>query len=264
MRKVGRHAKPSPHRMEPRLFQTLLEQRACSDCVLKPMCKPAIVRPDELERMSDHVLPRRSLSAGERLYEQGQKVRSLFVSQAGVFKTETSAADGRLQVLGFHFPGELMGLEAIAGMRFRADAFALEPAVICEIPLSALETAASRQPEFQHHLLQAAGSCLADQQEHVELLAMRQADERVALFLIGLLQRAERISGKEEASIHLAMGRTDLASYLCLTIETVSRTFSSLRDAGILGVQGRHLTVLDRQRLIGMSGSEGAKSTRRA
>ncbi|MFY7851481.1 MAG: helix-turn-helix domain-containing protein [Brevundimonas sp.] len=250
--------------METRLFQTLLEQRACSDCVLKPMCKPAIVKPDELERMSNHVLPRRSLRAGERLYERGQKVRSLFVSQAGVFKTESLATDGRLQVLGFHFPGELMGLEAIAGMHFRADAFALEPAAICEIPLSALETAASRQPDFQHHLLQAAGSCLAEQQEHVELLAMRQADERVALFLFGLLQRAERISGKEETAIHLAMGRTDLASYLCLTIETVSRTFSALRDAGILAVQGRHLTVVDRQRLLTMAGSDIAKGARRA
>jgi CRP/FNR family transcriptional regulator len=250
--------------METRLFQTLLEQRACSDCVLKPMCKPAIVKPDELERMSDHVLPRRSLGAGERLYARGQPVRSLFVSQAGVFKTETLASDGKLQVLGFHFPGELMGLEAIGGQRFRADAFALEPAVICEIPLTALETATSRQPEFQHHLLQAAGSCLADQQDHVELLAMRQADERVALFLVGMLERAERLAGKEEASIHLAMGRTDLASYLCLTIETVSRTFSALRDAGILGVQGRHLAVLDRQRLLGMAKSDAAKGAKRA
>lgn len=122
----------------------------------------------------------------------------------------------------------------------------------------------SRRPEFQQQLLKAAGSCLADQQEHVGRLAMRQADERLALFLVGLLQRAERISGREEESIHLAMGRSDLGSYLCLAIETISRTFSALRDAGILVVQRRHLRVLDRSRLMKTAGVSQIEESRRA
>jgi CRP/FNR family transcriptional regulator len=246
------------------LLHSLFEQRSCTDCVLKPICKPAVVRPDDIEQLSNFVVPRRSVPAGHRIFEQGGKVRSLFVSQAGAVKTETLSSDGNIQVLGFHFPGELMGLEAMAAGTFRASAVTLEPGVICEIPLTALDVAAGRRPELQTHLLQALGSCLSSQQDHVELLAMRQADERIAMFLVGLLERSEAVSGAEEEVIHLAMGRSDLGSYLCMTIETVSRSLSALRDDGILNVHGRRLVVVDRARLFAKAGVPMSRVTRSA
>lgn len=261
---VGRLWSLPAHAMATRLFQSLLDQRACEECVLKPMCRPAIVRPDELEQLADRVMPRRTVAMGERIYEQGSRVRSLYISQAGVLKTEVLTAEGQVQVLGFHFPGELMGLEAVAGGRFRASAVALEPCIVCEVPLDALETAASRRPEFQSQLLHAAGSCLASQQDHLSLLAMRQADERIALFLVGLLDRSELRSGHRESTIHLAMGRSDLGSYLCLTIETVSRTLSAMRDGGLLDVKGRSLVVLDRAQLFARAGVPLQPSARKA
>lgn len=250
--------------MSSSLLQSLIEERSCTHCVLKPMCRPAIVRPDDVETLAGAVLPRRQVPVGARVYEQGSPIRALYVSQGGVLKTETLNADGQFQVIGFHFPGELMGLEAMAGGHFRASAVAVEPAMVCEIPLDALERVASRDPDFQRQLLRAAGTCLAHQQDHLELLALRQADERLALFLVGLLERSEAVSGRSEDVIHLPMGRSDLGNYLCLTIETISRAFSRLRDAHILDVNGRHLRILNRASLIERSKVSPEELSRKA
>ena len=202
-----------------------------------------------MELLAGSVLPRRQIPAGTAVYRQGDQVRALFVSQGGVLKTETLGVDGQAQVIGFHFPGELIGVEAFDSGRFRASALALEPASVCEIPIAALERVASQDPSFQRQLMRAAGSCLAHQQDHIELLSLRQADERIALFLVGMLERTEAATRAEQTLIHLPMNRSDIASYLCLNNETVSRSFSRLRDDGVLGVNGRHVRVLDRGRL---------------
>lgn len=246
------------------LLKTLLEHRSCAECVLKPMCRPAIVRADEVETLAGVVIPRRPVAARAPIYKQGGEVRALFVSQGGVIKTEKLGHDGRAQVIGFHFPGELMGLEAMEGGRFRASAIALEPAIVCEIPIAALERVASRDPAFQHQLIRAAGSCLSRQQDHVELLALRQADERIAIFLLGLLDRIEALSGRNETVLQLPMSRGDLASYLCMTIETVSRGFSRMRDERILDVRSRHLRVLDRDKLALLANLQPEAPARRA
>lgn len=245
-------------------LSSLIEQRSCADCVLKPMCRPALVRPDQIEILAASVLPRKRIPAGTRVYEQGAQIRALFVSQGGVLKTELIGADGQLQVLGFHFPGELMGLEALDRGRFRASAVAVEPVTVCEIPVTALERVASRDAGFQHQLMRAASSCVSHQQDHLELLSLRQADERIALFLLGMLDRLEAASGKAESMVFLPMNRTDIASYLCLTIETVSRSFTRLRDAGVISVDGRQIGIRDRDRLATLSRIVPCTSSRRA
>lgn len=243
---------------------TLIEQRSCADCVLKPMCRPALVRPDEIELLAASVLPRKQIPAGTRVYEQGGQVRALFVSQRGVLKTELIGSDGQVQVIGFHFPGELMGLEALDRGRFRASAVAVESATVCEIPVAALERVASRDAAFQHQLMRAASSCVSHQQDHLELLSLRQADERIALFLLGMLDRREAASGRPESVVLLPMSRTDIAGYLCLTIETVSRSFTRLREAGVIGVDGRQIGILDRDRLTALSKVPPSLLSRRA
>lgn len=181
-----------------------------------------------------------------------------------MLKTQTVGADGQTQVIGFHFPGELMGLEALHRGHFRSSAIAVESSTICEIPVAALERIASRDAVFQQQLMRAMGTCFARQQDHLELLAMRQADERIAIFLFGLLNRSEAASGQVESLIHLPMSRSDIGNYLCLTTETVSRGFSRLRDDGILGVNGRHLRILDRKRLMARARTPAGSSMRQA
>lgn len=230
-------------------LQSLLERRVCADCVLKPVCRPALVQPDEIEAFAGVVIPRRPVAAGTRIYDQGRPLRSLFVSQRGMLKTEVLQPQGDAQVIGFHFPGELMGLEALSQGRHRASTVALEAALVCEIPLAVLDKVVAERPDVQHRLMKGLGDCLSRQQEHVEALAPKAADERIALFLFGLLERLESVAGQSLPGLSLPMGRSEIGSYLCLSMETVSRGFTRLRDDGIIAVSGRRIGILDRERL---------------
>ena len=102
-------------------LKALAGQRSCDECVLHPLCKPALVGIDDIERLSGAVLPRRPMTKDAVLFRAGEPMRSVFVSQLGGFKTVALSEGGEEQVIGFYFPGELIGLEGLGDGRFRAD-----------------------------------------------------------------------------------------------------------------------------------------------
>jgi len=239
-------------------LKQLFGQRRCDECVLHPLCKPAVVGIEEFERLAGSVLSRRPMERDSVLFRAGETLRSVFISQNGSFKTVAVNEAGDEQVIGFYFPGELIGLEGLGDGRFRADAVALELAHVCEVPLPALERVAAQRPEMQRQLIRAMGAGMARHQDHLEMLGRKQAQERLAMFLHGLSERQERL-GRDPLQLHLAMSRSDIGSYLSLVIETVSRGLSKLQDEGIIAVKGRHLRVLDARRLADLAhGGEAA------
>lgn len=236
-------------------LKALAGERKCDECVLLPMCKPASMGIEDIERLSGNVLARRPLPRDAVLYRAGEPVRSMFISQNGSFKTVAVSESGEEQVIGFYFPGELIGLEGLGDGRFRNDAVALEAAQVCEVPLPALERVAAQRPEFQRQMMRAMGEGMARHQDHLELLGRKQAQERLAMFLHGLCERQERL-GRDSRHLHLPMSRSDIGSYLSLVIETVSRGLSKLQDDGVIAVKGRHLQVLNAGRLAEMARGE--------
>jgi CRP/FNR family transcriptional regulator len=235
-------------------------QRSCDECVLHPLCKPALAGIDEIERLSGSVLARRPLARDAVLFRAGESMRSVFVAQSGGFKTVAMSESGDEQVIGFYFPGELIGLEGLRDGRFRTDAVALESTQVCEVPLAALERVAAQRPEFQRQMLKAVGEGMARHQDHLELLGRKQAQERLAMFLHGLSERQQRL-GRDPTHLHLPMSRSDMGSYLSLVIETVSRGLSRLQDDGVIAVKGRHLQVLDAGRLAELAHGDGDDGT---
>lgn len=247
-------------------LKALAGQRSCDECVLHPLCKPAVAGVEEFERLSGSVLARRPLGKDAVLFRAGEPMRSVFVAQSGGFKTVAMSEAGDEQVIGFYFPGELIGLEGLRDGRFRTDAVALEAAQVCEVPLAALERVAAQRPDFQRQMLKAVGEGMARHQDHLELLGRKQAAERLAMFLLGLSERQQRL-GRDPGHLQLPMSRSDMGSYLNLVIETVSRGLSKLQDDGVIAVKGRHLQVLDAARLADLAhgeveGHEGRLSRR--
>lgn len=238
-------------------LRALAGQRSCDECVLHPLCKPALIGIDDIERLAGAVLPRRPMGKDTVLFRAGEPMRSVFVAQSGGFKTVAMNKAGDEQVIGFYFPGELIGLEGLGDGRFRTDAVALEAALVCEVPLAAFERVAAQRPGFQRQMLKALGEGMARQQDHLELLGRKQAQERLAMFLHGLCERQKRL-GRDPERLHLPMSRSDMGSYLGLVIETVSRGLSKLQDDGIIAVKGRHLQVLQRERLAQLAHGDDA------
>lgn len=224
-------------------------RRSCSQCSLSELCLPAGISVDDLDRLDRLVKQRRPLERGDSLYRDGSSMSGLYVARTGTFKTVAISEDGLEQVLGFHLPGELMGLDGLAEGSHRCSAVALEDALVCEVASSALTDVAAQIPGLQAQLLRVMGRSAARDQDHLQLLARKQPRQRMALFLRSLSDRMQQL-GHPADSLNLPMSREELASYLGLVIETVSRTLSRMQDDGIIVVDGRRLTLLDRQRLV--------------
>jgi len=223
-------------------------RRSCAQCSLQVLCLPATIGNDDIARLDRIVLNRRPLARGDSLFRSGQPLGSLYVAREGAFKTVALDSEGTPQVLGFHLPGELLGLDALGSGHHRSEAVALTQANVCEVPLAQLEAIASQVPGLQHQLLRIMGQGMNRDQSHIEMLGRRNAQERLAIFLHQLAERY-RALGRSGDSFTLPMSREDIASYLGLVIETVSRTLGKMQDDGIIAVNARQITIVDSARL---------------
>lgn len=223
-------------------------RRGCANCSLQQLCLPAGISLADLDRLDELVRRRRPLARGDFLFRAGAPLAALYVARDGAFKTLALSEEGDLQVIGFHLPGELIGLDALGTGTHRCDAVALAPASVCEVPFNELGQIAAQVPGLQRQLLRVMGQRMDRNQVHVEMMGRRHASERMAMFLHSLSERFCEL-GKPAHEFSLPMSREDIASYLGLVIETVSRTFSRLQDDGIISVRGRKLQILDPQRL---------------
>jgi len=199
-------------------------------------------------------LNERCLTAREPLFREGDDTRYLFEVLEGVLCNYKIFADGRRQVISFAFPGELVGFGH--GPEYRFDCEALSSARVQIIPKVGLLSAARERPELGERLLEIAASQVAGMQAHSMLLGRKTAAERIATFLVELAERA----GKEDEApirLHLPMTRADIADYLGLTVETVSRNITKLKMKGIISLPSLGMvTVLDIERLRDLAESE--------
>lgn len=203
---------------------------------------------DDVEKLESIIKRSRPLRRGDHLFECDQKFHSLFAVKTGSIKTYSLGPDGTEQVLGFHLPGELLGLDAIQGDTHRCSARVLETSSVCELPFDRLEELAGHIPSLQHQLFRLLSKEIGQDADMVALLGRSPADERLASFLLSLSERYHR-RGFSAREFILSMSRQEIGSYLGLALETVSRLFTRFQDDGILQVDRKHITILDMDRL---------------
>lgn len=219
--------------------------RFCSTCAFSSACLAQGIDKRELNDLHmlvEHVGP---LSAGSHIFRERDAFNAIAAVREGTVKTWRVDRDGREQVLGFHLPGEVIGLSAIDGERYPCNADALDRVQLCRFSFEKVATLATRLPGLQRELFR----LLSRDISHAERLAADlPADARLAAFLLEL---SERMAGAEGAlsRLRLAMPRADIANYLRLAPETVSRLFRRFRDESLLVVHGREVEITDRDRL---------------
>jgi CRP/FNR family transcriptional regulator len=196
----------------------------------------------ELHVLVEHVGP---LAAGSHIFRAGDAFNAIAAVREGTVKTWRVDRDGREQVLGFHLPGEVIGLSAIDGERYPCNADALETVQLCRFSFTKVATLATRLPGLQRELFR----LLSRDITHAERLAADlPADARLAGFLLDLSTRMSKSDAKVDR-LRLSMPRADIANYLRLAPETVSRLFRRFRDDLLLRVRGREVEITDRHRL---------------
>lgn len=224
---------------------------ACSDCSLRDLCLPLGLSVDDMRILEGSVKGRRKLKKGDFLYRAGDPFHSLFAIRSGSTKTCEIAADGSVQITGFHLPGELLGIDAISSEKHPCDVIALEPTELCDLPFAKLETMARALPGLQHQLFRLMSREIVEEETQLLMLGRMKAEERLATFLLSIARRYQRL-GLSQTDLRLPMSRQDLGDYLGLALETVSRLFSRFQEAKLISVQGRSIKLLDMTRLKGV------------
>lgn len=217
---------------------------ACSSCSLRELCMPIGLTPGELERLDEMVASRRKVRRREVLFHDGERFTSLFAIRTGVFKTRVAAEDGRDQVTGFQMAGEIIGLDGIVHDHHTCDAVALEDAEVCVMPFHRIEQLSREVPALQRHVHQIMSREIVREHGVMLLLGSMRAEERLAAFLLNLIQRLHA-RGFSRTEFVLRMTREEIGSYLGLTLETVSRTLSKFMEDGIVQVEKRNLRIAD-------------------
>ena len=217
---------------------------ACSNCNLRELCMPLGLNDDELKRLDDLVATRRKVLRGDNLYRNGEKFSALYAIRTGFFKTTVATEDGRDQVTGFQMAGEVIGLDGIVSEHHTCDAVALEDAEVCVMNFDRIEDLSREINALQRHVHKIMGREIVREHGVMLLLGSMRAEERLAAFLLNLVQRLHE-RGFSQSELVLRMTREEIGSYLGLKLETVSRTFSKFVEEGIVEVKQRHVRILN-------------------
>jgi CRP/FNR family transcriptional regulator, anaerobic regulatory protein len=216
----------------------------CASCSMRELCLPVGLESDAMGRLDEVISSRTRVKKRASLYRPGGRFTALYAIRLGTFKTLVLAEDGREQIVGYHMAGEIIGLDGIGDDRYACQAIALEDSEVCVLPFHQLDQLALDVPTLRRNLYRLISRDLCRDQEMMLLLGSRCAEERLALFLLNLAQRY-RARGYSASEFVLRMTREEIASYLGLKLETVSRLFSSLQEQGLIQVQGRAIKLLD-------------------
>ncbi len=217
---------------------------ACSSCNLKELCMPLGLTPDELDRVDEVVAARRKVKRGTTLFRTGERFTSLFAIRTGFFKTSVVSEDGKDQVTGFQMAGEIIGLDGIVNDQHTCDAVALEDAEVCVMPFDRVEEISRDVISLQRHVHKIMSREIVREHGVMLLLGSMRAEERLAAFLLNLVQRLNA-RGFSKTELVLRMTREEIGSYLGLKLETVSRTFSKFVEDGIVEVKQRHIRIVN-------------------
>jgi CRP/FNR family nitrogen fixation transcriptional regulator len=191
-----------------------------------------------------------SLRSGRELYAEGDGANYWYRVTSGVVRTCKLLPDGRRQIDDFLFPGDFFGLEASSEHCVGAEA--VTNASVVSYSRSRLDAMAADDARLSARLLQLTLKRLGKAHQRLLLLGRKTAEEKLATFLLEMLDRSE-----EADAVDLPMSRTDIADYLGLTIETVSRTFSIFKRDGVVELPTAHRVAnIDRDALEQLTGDE--------
>lgn len=225
---------------------------ACSTCAVRERAICQSLCEGDLQALSQ-MGRRHTVASGETLMWQGDEDMVVGNVIEGVLKLATSTSDGREQTLGIVYPSDFIGRPF--GRTSGHSVVALSDAKVCTFPRSAFDRFAEDHPDLEHKLLQRTLTELDRSRQWMVLLGRKSAGERLAAFLLDMADRLGAEDAQGNIRFELPFGRQDIADLLGLTIETVSRQITKLREDGAIATPDRRgIVVLDRDWLVDSAG----------
>ncbi len=237
-----RDIEQSAGRMRPRAAD-------CRSCHSAVFCVPGHTEPGvqtAFECLVEQIGP---LPAGTRYIAMGDPFDAIYAIKSGQVKTARVDSDGNDEVLGLHLPGELVGLDALAGSRYRCDATLLDTGVLCRISFPRVADLALVWPTLQARLFQLFSAALQTPRYSVD----HPVEMRLAGFLLDLSSRWKQ-RGFSSTEFSIALPRQDIARLLAMRKETMSRVFARFEEQGFVRTDRKHVTLLNLEALRRQAG----------
>ena len=232
-------------------YENLPADHPCAGCEIRMRTFCSVLDARELEQFRCQGSTSR-LEPGRPLFHQGDPADVIFNLTKGSLRLYKLLADGRRQVTGFLYPGDFLGISVDDEHAFSAEA--LEESQLCWFPRARFDDFVDDHSAMERELYRMAAHELAAAQQQFVLLGRKTATERLASFLVLLFERTERPMAGVSGMLRLPMSRSDIADYLGLTKETVSRVISALKRERVIRLESLDLVqILDRDRLDQLS-----------
>lgn len=218
--------------------------KACTDRISLTGERPGQDCGSDVFKLVNLMAGRRRVHQGELLYRERDRFEFIYAVHSGSFKSTLALPDGCEQVKLFHVAGELLGLDGVANGRHASGAAALEDSEISTVSYRQLAELTAAVTDVQHAIIRLISREIVRGNCHMVMLGSLNASQRLAAFL---LNQSQDLSARGYSAIefNLKMTRSDIGSFLGLTLETISRTFTDLQQQRLLKVDRRHIIILD-------------------
>lgn len=217
----------------------------CQDCVMNPVCGPVISGSSQLSLSDSYLTKRCAIQPGEQAFEKHAPLKDIFAVCSGVFKLCDKNEDGEEKIIGFRLPGELLGDDAISPKRYNYKAIAIGKASLCKVSISQLVDCSAAVPNLQIQFIS-----LLTKQNYLNhqginaIVAKKTAESLLVAFLLNIATRINA-SNEQTWQFDLPMSRDDVANFLGLRRETLSRILTKLQKENLIMIQGKNMKLLN-------------------
>lgn len=217
----------------------------CKHCRIRERCLPGKINKNLFKQSTLLQFDSCVLEPGEFLYRQGEHLHCLYALRSGVMKSFTTLEDGSEYIMSFLLPPNLFGWEAIDKNQLSVSVVAIDYSNVCKIELSKLSDLIREFPEIEFELLHLVSLRI---QNDNQAMLRSSAEQRVANFIIQLSQHYNSL-GFPYYLCRLLMTHQDIANYLRIAPETISRTFKQLQSKGIISINRKDIYLNDIKKL---------------
>jgi len=231
--------------------QILKIDSRCHKCSVNSLCLPTGLDNSELQELESIISPSIITDKNKTLFSCGEKFKALYVVHSGMFKTTVIEENGKERIVSFHLPGEIMGLDGIHAKTYQSTSTALTMSSFCKLPFKDLLDVAEEYPIINKNLINVMSKEIyACKKNHLDI----GSKAKLALFIRTLSQRF-KTRGYSDTEFFLPISQRDIASYLGMAEETLSRIFKQLQKLEVVKYDKHILTILDAEELTDIAES---------
>tara|TARA_R110002110_G_scaffold167482_1_gene368489 strand:- start:38438 stop:39223 length:786 start_codon:yes stop_codon:yes gene_type:complete len=231
---------------------------SCATCTRKSSCQVNRLALNFIENYEDWMIKRSTYNEGEEVLSSDGDHEGLYVVKSGVYESYTMDSEGDFKVIGFHMPGDFFGIGKSNENQYYHYVKALESGTVCKIGFSVFEEYSSNNYNLTMSLINLLGEIVSQNDKSIFLHSRMDAKRRFANFILDMSRRTGK-AGFGKGSFKLYMSRSDIANYLGLSTETISRLFTRFKERNILTVEYRLIHINDMKALYEIAHSNEEK-----